>query len=58
MSEQLITQLAAAVAEEVPMAELVAGGVTQKTLSYRVNTFQRQKLVYRSFQWELSKRIP
>ena len=38
MSEQLITQevlaqLAAAVAEEVPMAELVAGGVTQKTLS-------------------------
>ena len=50
MSEQLITQevlaqLAAAVAEEVPMAELVAGGVTQKTLSYRVDTFQRQKLV-------------
>ena len=47
MSEQLITQevlaqLAAAVAEEVPMAELVAGGVTQKTLSYRVDTFQRQ----------------
>ena len=63
MSEQLITQevlaqLAAAVGGEVPLAELLAGGVTQKTLSYRVDTFQRQKLVYRSFQWELSKRIP
>ena len=50
MSEQLITQevlaqLAEAVGVEVPVAELLAGGVTQKTLSYRVDTFQRQKLV-------------
>ena len=50
MSKQLITQeglaqLAQRGGVEVPMAELVAGGVTQKTLSYRVDTFQRQKLV-------------
>ena len=46
MSEQLITQevlaqLAQRGGVEVPMAQLVAGGVTQKTLSYRVDTFQR-----------------
>ena len=58
ITQEVLAQLAEAVGEEVPLAELLAGGVTQKTLSYRVNTFQRQKLVYRSFQWELSKRIP
>ena len=46
MSEQeVLAQLAEAVGVEVPMVELLAGGVTQKTLSYRVDTFQRQKLV-------------
>ena len=45
ITQEVLAQLAAAVAEEVPMALVVAGGVTQKTLSYRVDTFQRQKLV-------------
>ena len=40
-TQEVLAQLAAAVAEEVPLAELLAGGVTQKTLSYRVDTFQR-----------------
>ena len=44
-TQEVLAQLAEAVGVEVPMAELLAGGVTQKTLSYRVDTFQRQKLV-------------
>ena len=45
ITQEVLAQLAAAVGVEVPMVKLVAGGVTQKTLSYRVDTFQRQKLV-------------
>ena len=45
ITQEELTQLAAAMGVEVPMAELLAGGVTQKTLSYQVDTFQRQKLV-------------
>ena len=40
ITQEVLAQLAEAVGEEVPLAELLAGGVTQKTLSYRVNTFQ------------------
>ena len=45
ITQEVLAQLAEAVGEEVPLAELLAGGVTQKTLSYRVDTFQRQKSV-------------
>ena len=40
ITQEVLAQLAEAVGMEVPLAELLAGGVTQKTLSYRVNTFQ------------------
>ena len=45
ITQEVLAQLAAAVGVEVPLAELLAGGVTQKSLSYRVDSFQRQKLV-------------
>ena len=45
ITKEVLAQLAEAVGVEVPLAELLAGGVTQKTLSYRVDCFQRQKLV-------------
>ena len=41
ITQEVLAQLAEAVGVEVPLAELLAGGVTQKTLSYRVDTFQR-----------------
>ena len=41
ITQEVLAQLAEAVGVEVPLAELRAGGVTQKTLSYRVDTFQR-----------------
>ena len=41
ITQEVLAQLAEAVGVEVPLSELLAGGVTQKTLSYRVDTFQR-----------------
>ena len=41
ITQEVLAQLAAAVGVQVPMVKLLAGGVTQKTLSYRVDTFQR-----------------
>ena len=57
ITQEVLAQLAEAVGVEVPLAELLAGGVTQKTLSYRVDTFQRY-LVDHFLNSVQSKRIP
>ena len=45
ITQEVLAQLSAAVGVEVPLAELLAGGVTQKILAHRVDVFQREKLV-------------
>ena len=41
--QEVLAQLAEAVGVEVPLAKLLAGGVMQKSLSYRVFTFFKDK---------------
>ena len=42
ITQEVMVQLAAAVGVEVTLAEMLAGGVTQKTFSYRVD-FSKDK---------------